>query len=375
MLSKRDIRLDIIRIFSLFCIISVHFLLNSGFYQEIVDGKRMLFMCIIRSLFIICVPMFITLSGYLLNKKELSKKYYKGLIDIILIYIICSLLYFVFKFFYFNNISSFNIFIEDLLSFKGTRYAWYIELYIGLFLIIPFLNLIFNNLKNKKQAKILLVTLLVLSGIPNIINIFNFSSMSWWANPAFDNDYFKILPSWWISIYPLFYYFLGAYLSKYKININTKLNILLIFIVIILDGIFNYYRFNGSYFVSTSWNNYSSALVMLKTFLIFNLFLKINIKIKSKSLNNLFKTISNACLCAYLTSGIFDTIYYNFLNTSVPIIKERFIYAPLIVTCVFISSLVLGILINFLYESLKKLYYNLNIKGLNYTTILFFFLK
>lgn len=366
MLSNRDIRLDIIRIFSLFCIVSVHFLLNSGFYQEIVDGKRMFFMCIIRSLFIICVPMFITLSGYLLNKKELSKKYYKGLIDIILIYIICSLLYFVFKYFYFNNISSFNIFIEDLLNFRGAKYAWYIELYIGLFLLIPFLNLIFNNLKNKKQAKILLITLLVLSGIPNIINIFNFSSMSWWANPAFDNDYFKILPSWWISIYPLFYYFLGAYLSKYKININTKLNILLIFIVIILDGIFNYYRFNGSYFVSTSWNNYSSALVMLKTFLIFNLFLKINIKIKSKSLNNLFKTISNACLCAYLTSGIFDTIYYNFLNTSVPIIKERFIYAPLIVTCVFISSLALGILINFLYESLKKLYYNLNIKVLNF---------
>lgn len=64
MANKRDIKLDIIRIFSLLCVISVHFLLNSGFYEETVEGKKMLIMCIYRMFFIICVPMFITLTGY-----------------------------------------------------------------------------------------------------------------------------------------------------------------------------------------------------------------------------------------------------------------------------------------------------------------------
>ena len=76
----RDYRLDIIRIFSLFCVIAVHFFLNSGFYDEIVVEKRMYIMSIFRSFFIICVPMFIMLTGYLVNGKTLSKKYYKGII-------------------------------------------------------------------------------------------------------------------------------------------------------------------------------------------------------------------------------------------------------------------------------------------------------
>mgnify|MGYP000183442649 CR=1 FL=1 len=68
-LCKRDSRLDLIRIFSLFCVAGIHFFLNSGFYSQMVSGKRMFIMCIFRSFFIICVPMFITLTGYLMNKK------------------------------------------------------------------------------------------------------------------------------------------------------------------------------------------------------------------------------------------------------------------------------------------------------------------
>ena len=99
--KARDVRLDIIRIFSLFCVIAVHFFLNSGFYNEIVIGKKMYIMSIIRSFFIICVPMFIMLTGYLVNGKTLSKKYYKGIIKILIIYLICSIIYslFVPKFF------------------------------------------------------------------------------------------------------------------------------------------------------------------------------------------------------------------------------------------------------------------------------------
>lgn len=38
--KKRDVRLDIVRIFSLFCVIAVHFFLNSGFYEKAVIGKK-----------------------------------------------------------------------------------------------------------------------------------------------------------------------------------------------------------------------------------------------------------------------------------------------------------------------------------------------
>ena len=64
--GKRSPAADIIRIFAFFCVVSVHFFLNSKFYDYPTEGKTMLVMTICRSFFMICVPLFLLLSGYLL---------------------------------------------------------------------------------------------------------------------------------------------------------------------------------------------------------------------------------------------------------------------------------------------------------------------
>lgn len=351
---KRDERLDIIRIFSLLCVISVHFLLNSGFYEQDVYGKRMLAMCIYRSLFIICVPMFITLTGYLMNKKELNLKYYKGIIKVLVVYFICSVIYAVFEKLYLKENITIRIFIKNILSFAGTKYSWYIEMYTGLFLLIPFLNLIFNNLKDKKQTQVLLLTLVMMIGIPAVVNIFKFYSIDWWKSPATDNSYVKLLPSWWTTIYPIFYYFLGAYLNKYTVKVSKMWNIIFVLIMVFLDGIFNYYRSYGSKFIWGEWNTYYSAIVMLTTFLVFNLLLKIRFKSVNKFRSKILKTLSNASLGAYLISCVFDIIYYDKLKNIIQCIPDRFKFAPLMIIIVFISSVLTSIMINILYSIIKK---------------------
>ena len=72
-LSRRSSALDITRIVALFTVISVHFFLNNGFYSEPMFGKRMLVMTVMRSAFMICVPLFIMLTGYLMSRKSLSR--------------------------------------------------------------------------------------------------------------------------------------------------------------------------------------------------------------------------------------------------------------------------------------------------------------
>ena len=57
MMKKRNINLDIIR----------------SIYTEIIKGKRMFVMFTMRTAFMICVPLFAILTGYLMNKKILSK--------------------------------------------------------------------------------------------------------------------------------------------------------------------------------------------------------------------------------------------------------------------------------------------------------------
>lgn len=76
---KRDITLDAIRVFAVFSVISVHYFLHSGFYNTPVMGTRMFIMITFRQFFMICVPLFMILTGYLMSQKVLNKKYYCGI--------------------------------------------------------------------------------------------------------------------------------------------------------------------------------------------------------------------------------------------------------------------------------------------------------
>ena len=93
---------------------------------------------------------------------------------------------------------------------------------------------------------------------------------------------------------------------------------------------------------------------MILTVLVFNLLLSINIK-ESKITNEILKYMSNACLGAYLISCMFDKIYYKKLNLLIPNVKDRFVFAPILVVLSFISSMILSILINISYNYIEKI--------------------
>lgn len=114
-------------------------------------GGKMILATIMRNMFMICVPLFLLLTGYLMSNKKVEKKYYKGIIKTLYVFILTSIICGFYKY----QKGNYNNLIELFLSifdYTGAGYSWYIEMYIGLFLLIPFLNLIYNNLtsKNKK---------------------------------------------------------------------------------------------------------------------------------------------------------------------------------------------------------------------------------
>ncbi len=354
--QKRDLRLDIIRLFALFTVVAVHFFLNIGYYENPMAGKTMLVSTIIRNFLMICVPLFMTLTGYLMNKKELSTKYYKGLLRIIATYLICSIIYFLYEIFYLKMDIGILTFIFDFLSFKGVPTAWYIEMYIGLFILIPFLNMIINNLKNQKQFKILLLTLLILISLPGLINIYRFDSIDWWLHPITNTEYTKIMPAWWTGFYPVLYYFLGAYIKKYSIEEKTPIlkSIIILTIVTIINGLFTYYRSDNALFFYGPWTDHYSLFVFIQTYIVFNLLLKIKIKPKSPKVTNIFKVLSNAVLGAYLISYIFDNYIYGIIINRLPNINDRFIYFP-----IFIISFILSIISAILIEQIRLLIFKI----------------
>lgn len=97
-----------------------------------------------------------------MKNKTLNKKYYLGISRVLIIYLLDSILYLGYNAIYNDTAFSIRNIVKSILYFD-IGYSWYIEMYIGLFLMIPFINLIYNNLKNKKQKQILILTMFVLT--------------------------------------------------------------------------------------------------------------------------------------------------------------------------------------------------------------------
>ena len=252
--KKRNINMDVIRCLALFFVVCVHSFAYTGFYSTKVVGLKLFGLCTLRDFFMICVPLFMILSGYLMKNKKIEKAFYFKIIRVIAIYVFASICCVLFRSIYLGESYSLKSSILSILDFSGAQYAWYVEMYLGLFLIIPFLNLVYGNLENKKKKQALLVILFIITVLPNILNIFQFN-IKWFLNPSISRKYFKIFPSWWSEIYHITYYFVGCYLREYELNIKLKTEIMLLIVFVLLLGLFQYYR---SYNSTFEWISYAS---------------------------------------------------------------------------------------------------------------------
>lgn len=159
---KRIFGIDLLRAIAIFFVLSVHFFLNNNFYNTNISGIGMFISLFMRWIFYIGVPIFILLTGYLKKDKELNKKYYKGIIHVLTSYLFISIVCIIFRIFYLNESMSKLKMLVSIFDFTADGYAWYIEMYLGLFLLIPFLNILYNNIKTKKNKQYLIITLLII---------------------------------------------------------------------------------------------------------------------------------------------------------------------------------------------------------------------
>ena len=373
-IESRDSRLDLIRSLACFGVVSVHFFLNNGFYREHVEGKRMYFMVYMRMAFMFCVPLFMILSGYLMNQKKPEKSYYKRIGKVLYVYLMASLFceygFFV-MFDLFKRILKLDMgvqrvpgirkFVEDLLGFHAAPYSWYIEMYIGLFLLIPFLNVLYNHLETKRHKQILILSIVAVSILPTFVNYFNFSSIEWWKHPSavMENGQryqtIKILPNWWENLYPLAYYFIGCYIKEYGIKIKRWTNILLIFAALALSGTNALWRFRGACFESLPWNNWWSLPVFLYSVLIFIFLINLDLTKIPFFIKRVLFVISELSLGIFLVSNVFDRIFYNALIVKVHIMPKRLEYYFVVAPAVFVCSGIIAYLINLIYKMPKMI--------------------
>lgn len=356
-LKVRNPNMDILRIIAVLCVIGIHFFYHSGYYYTTNDNAVMYFATVLRTLCSVCVPLFMILSGFLLCNKTLKKGYYSGIRKTIIVYILVAIACMIYK----SIVGSYTLtpltFFTSILDFTGANYSWYIEMYIGLFLLVPFLNIIYKNLDSRKQKNILLITLIAITILPSLFNEFRFDSLEWWANPASNTETQKLIPSWWVGIYPITYYFTGCYIREYGTKIKNIYLIIALVVAVFGFGTFNFYRCYGMPFSTSNYVYWSGIEPYVMSVLIFLIISKLkleNINVKTKFV--LWK-ISDLVLGTYLLSFIFDAIYYyEFLNKNTIDFYARFPFMPLMILCVFVSALISSGIINLIAAGIEFCY-------------------
>lgn len=143
-----------------------HYLLNTQLETFV------LFLCgMHRYISFTCCPLFMILTGYLNKEKKISLVYYSKIINIIFEYLLCSFIAVIFRIkCQKENLTSEQI-INGFIYFSNIPYSWYVNLYIGYFLISPFLNILYNNLHSSKNKYCLIAIFIIVFSLPCTLHI------------------------------------------------------------------------------------------------------------------------------------------------------------------------------------------------------------
>lgn len=201
---QRDFGLDLVRAAAAVFVLSVHFFLNNGFYSAPLQGAEMAAGAVLRMAFMTCVPLFMTLTGYLRIGRKWSRDYYRGLLPVVLTYLLASAACLAFRMGVQGEQFSALGVIRQFLGFAAAPYSWYVEMYIGLFLLAPFMNAAWHGLEARGRNALVL-TLVVMTALPLLVNL-----------------YAQLLPRWWTGIYPLTYYVVGAWLREHPVTVKRR---------------------------------------------------------------------------------------------------------------------------------------------------------
>lgn len=355
--GKRQQNLDVIRIIALFSLIGYHFLYYMGFYEAPCDGWQMLVMCMLRVLFSVNIPLFLLLTGYLMTDKKLEKAYYKKCARTIWVYFLCCVVSTLYRFTVGGIVTSPFKFLKTTLNFTCCPYAWYVEMYLGLFLLIPFFNVLYHNLPSKGWKQVLVITFIALTTLPSFFNVYRFEELLWWTQPQSSNDFFKIIPGWWLAVYPITYYFIGNYIREYGVKIKRSLSGGLIVITSVLMGCYAYWRSNPGTYDWGPWQDWNSWVNVLMGVLVF--LFALGSEQKGEMINNnevwtkILTLMSKCVFGAYLLSWIAEEVVYHYLPREQMAVPDRIVFYPVIIV-VLAVSLTLSFVVNMIYDLALK---------------------
>lgn len=323
--GERNFGLDLVRAAAVMLVLAVHFFLNGGFYEAPMQGVGMAVSAVVRMMCMTCVPLFLLLTGYLCVGRSWSSGYYKKIVPILLTYLVAGGICLCYRGVFGGARLTPGMVLAQYLNFQAAPYGWYVEMYVGLFLLSPFVNGAWRALTPQGQRAMML-TLVGLTALPATANVVG-----------------HIFPDWWMGIYPLAYYVVGAWLREHPLRVGggwllTGWLGLAAAVALLRFGVAH-----GAPFGWSTITDWSSLFVLGESICLFSLLRRRTGAGCPSALRRWIKWIARLSFPMYLVSFVSDQILYPPLIAAVPDVAWRTVYLPLVVLAGVICSGVLAL--------------------------------
>lgn len=335
--TRRALELDLVRAAAAVLVLAVHFFLNTGFYSVPLQGGTMLAALALRMVCMTCVPLFMVLTGYLCSRHTWSLGYYRRLAPVLLTYLLAACVCLAFRLAVMGERFSLLGAVRRVLDFSAAPYAWYVEMYIGLFLLIPFVNAAWNALERRGRGALLL-SLLFLTALPTVTNLFG-----------------QILPEWWMDLYPLTYYVLGAWLKENPVRIRRRWLAAGWLVLACAAAVLRFVMSRGAAFTWSAVSDWGSLLVMGETVCLFSLLCSCKGERCPSAVRWCIQRAARLALPMYLISYVTDQIIYPPLCAAVPSVGVRLLFFPVMVALSLLISGAMAQLLDWAVRALLRL--------------------
>lgn len=222
-----------------------------------------------------------------------------------------------------------------ILGFKTIGYAWYLEMYIGLFLLIPFLNIVIKKVYdagNKRMIYAVSLTAMILTALHTMVS----------------REGHIVLSRYWEMNFPVTFYLLGAYIRMYQLRLPWKYISIAIFIlcinpiICVIIGSDKLVSITGAYY---------GIMNIVAVYILFVIFYPIK-KVPAKKV---VTVVSFSCLEMYLISFVTDKMLYPVAMEHFYTTQSKFlIWFVRITSCLlvvdFLCAFALKKMINFIYK-------------------------
>ncbi len=337
--KKRLGGIDAVRTAAILFVIVLHAISLSG----ILDSERTWQWSValyVRQLTVSSVPLFLMLSGFLQRKKTFSFAYYKGIIPLYLSYFVisalCMVAYAIVGAANGNMDLTLVTAFYKILNFSANGYAWYFEMYLGLFLLIPFLNMAYHAIATCRGKLILIGSLVFLTLLPDTVAGFS---------PYYDGSgstvALNVFPDFFKSMYPITFYYIGCFIAEYKPRLSAWKKVLFLLLAPAIPTLLiaTYTHMRGGY----AWylfNGFQTLTVLLTALAVFLTLYDL------EPGGALKKVLAQIALCSfemYLFSYLWDNLFYTVLDldANLPVL----LLIPMVLAGAFLSAAVLRILL------------------------------